>query len=226
MSRYNVFDGGNELRHYDDFTSGVNGYDNIRPAAHHIDRTRHILFHVNTGDRPFTAEWNPLVVAHNDELVTHVLGAGWVITGVGIHIKQAGVGTIHPMIELGDASKVALASYDALTLPAALAPVYTDTAAIALNTVGYHWLRPVNVLDDDPVLITTREVLNPAGVGFLALQYQAPTPERGEDPAPLGGCFGVILEVTYLEDERACSCVTVPCPTEYPAPICSPQIGA
>ena len=35
MSRYNVFDGGNELRHYDDFTSGISGYDNVRPAQHH-----------------------------------------------------------------------------------------------------------------------------------------------------------------------------------------------
>ena len=55
MSRYNVFDGGNELRLYDYFTSGSNGSDHSRPPAHHIDRTRHILSHVNTGDRPLTA---------------------------------------------------------------------------------------------------------------------------------------------------------------------------
>ena len=215
MSRYNVFDGGNELRHYDDFTSGISGYDNVRPAQHHIERQRHILFHVNTGDRPFTAEWNPLVVENNDELVTHLIGAGWVITGVGFHVKQAATGKLRPVIELGDGTKVNLASYEVAA--AAAAGSYANTAEVDLTKVGFTWLRPV--------FGAVREVMNPAGVGAVTSQYQAAAAAGGQEQAPMGGCFGIILELVYLEDERACSCVSTPCPTPFPDPICSPKIG-
>ena len=221
MSRYNVFDGGNELRHYDDFTSGISGYDNVRPAQHHIERQRHILFHVNTGDRPYTAEWNPLVVENNDELVTHILGAGWVITGVGFHVKQAATGKLRPVIELGDGTKVNLAAYDA-AVQAGQDGSYANTAEVDLTKVGFTWLRPVKDVGETG---TIREVMNPAGVGAVTSQYQAAPAAGGQEQAPLGGCFGIILELVYLEDERECSCVSTPCPTPFPDPICAPKIG-
>ena len=221
MSRYNVFDGGNELRHYDDFTSGISGYDNVRPAQHHIERQRHILFHVNTGDRPFTAEWNPLVVENNDELVTHLIGAGWVITGVGFHVKQAATGKLRPVIELGDGTKVNLAAYDAAVQVGEVGS-YANTAEVDLTQVGFTWLRPVKDVGGTG---TIREVMNPAGVGAVTSQYQAARVAGDQEPAPMGGCFGIILELVYLEDERACNCVSTPCPTVFPDPICAPKIG-
>lgn len=206
MARYNIFDGGNELRHYDDPTSGVNGYDNVRPAQHHIERQRHILFHVNTGARPFTNEYKPLIVESGDTIATHVIGAGWVITGVGFHVKQAGKGTLTPSLTWADNTTTALADYaDAGT-----------AAVVDLSQVGYQWYRPVNG--------DVREVLNKTGVGYLVNQYTAAAPAEGEEAAPLGGCFGIILELVYLEDERECSCVSTPCPTEFPTPICAPNI--
>ena len=221
MSRYNIFDGGNELRHFDDATSGINGYDNVRPSNHHIERQRHILFHVNTGARPFTNEYNPLIVENNDELVTHLIGAGWVLTGVGFHIKQAITGKLRPVIELGDGSKINLASYDA-EVDASAEAGYATTAEVDLTQVGFQWLRPVKAVGKSG---SVREVLNQSGVGYVSSQYQASAPAKGEtEQAPLGGCFGVILELVYLEDERECSCVTQPCPTPFPAPICSPSI--
>ena len=221
MSRYNVFDGGNELRHYDDFTSGISGYDNVRPAQHHIERQRHILFHVNTGDRPYTAEWNPLVVENNDELVTHLIGAGWVITGVGFHVKQAATGKLRPVIELGDGTKVNLAAYDA-AVQAGQDGSYANTAEVDLTKVGFTWLRPVKDVGETG---TIREVMNPAGVGAVTSQYQAAPATDGQEQAPMGGCFGIILELVYLEDERDCNCVSTPCPTPFPDPICAPKIG-
>ena len=221
MSRYNIFDGGNELRHFDDATSGINGYDNVRPSNHHIERQRHILFHVNTGARPFTNEYNPLIVENNDELVTHLIGAGWVLTGVGFHIKQASTGKLRPVIELGNGSKINLASYDA-EVDASAEAGYATTAEVDLTQVGFQWLRPVKAVGKSG---SVREVLNQSGVGYVSSQYQASAPATGEtEQAPLGGCFGVILELVYLEDERECSCVTQPCPTPFPAPICSPSI--
>ena len=221
MSRYNIFDGGNELRHFDDATSGINGYDNVRPSNHHIERQRHILFHVNTGARPFTNEYNPLIVENNDELVTHLIGAGWVLTGVGFHIKQASTGKLRPVIELGNGSKINLASYDA-EVDASAEAGYATTAEVDLTQVGFQWLRPVKAVGKSG---SVREVLNQSGVGYVSSQYQASAPAQGEtEQAPLGGCFGVILELVYLEDERGCSCVTQPCPTPFPAPICSPSI--
>lgn len=221
MSRYNIFDGGNELRHFDDATSGINGYDNVRPSNHHIERQRHILFHVNTGARPFTNEYNPLIVENNDELVTHLIGAGWVLTGVGFHIKQASTGKLRPVIELGNGSKINLASYDA-EVDASAEAGYATTAEVDLTQVGFQWLRPVKAVGKSG---SVREVLNQSGVGYVSSQYQASAPAKGEtERAPLGGCFGVILELVYLEDERKCSCVTQPCPTPFPAPICSPSI--
>ena len=221
MSRYNIFDGGNELRHFDDATSGINGYDNVRPSNHHIERQRHILFHVNTGARPFTTEYNPLIVENNDELVTHLIGAGWVLTGVGFHIKQASTGKLRPVIELGNGSKINLASYDA-EVDASAEAGYATTAEVDLTQVGFQWLRPVKAVGKSG---SVREVLNQSGVGYVSSQYQASAPAQGEtEQAPLGGCFGVILELVYLEDERECSCVTQPCPTPFPAPICSPSI--
>lgn len=221
MSRYNIFDGGNELRHYDDFTSGINGYDNVRPSQHHIERQRHILFHVNTGDRPFTAEWNPLHVENNDELVTHLIGAGWIITGVGFHVKQAATGKLRPVIELGDGTKINLADYDAAG-QAGQEGSYANTATVELSQVGFTWLRPVKSAGEVAVV---REVMNPSGVGAVTSQYQADTPAEGKEAALLGGCFGIILELVYLEDERECNCVSTPCPTVFPDPICSPKIG-
>lgn len=208
MSRYSIFDGGNVLEHYDSYSSGVVGYTNVRPANHHIDRKKYILFHVNTGSRPFTDDWNQLVIQNGDEMLTHVIGAGWVVTGVGLHIKSAGTGTITPKIELGNGANVAVVDY--LSEGA-------DSTAIDLSQLGYHWLRPNNT--------GVREVLNPSGVGYLNLTYTAATPQDGAEPAPMGGCFGVILEVIYLEDERECNCVTTPCPTVFPAPICSPSLA-
>lgn len=223
MARYNIFDGGNELRHYDDNTSGISGYDNVRPAQHHIERQRHILFHVNTGDRPFTAEWNPLIVENNDEIVTHLIGAGWVITGVGFHVKQAGTGKLRPVIELGDSTKVNLQNY-ANAGAMGVAGGYATTAEVDLSKVGFTWLRPV--FDGEGASVSVREVMNPSGVGFVSAQYQADTPAEGQEPTPMGGCFGVILELVYLEDERECNCVSTPCPTVFPDPLCSPNIGA
>lgn len=222
MSRYNIFDGGNELRHYDDYTSGVNGYDNIRPAAHQLQRQRHVLFHVNTGDRPFTSDWNPLQVENNDEIATHLIGAGWVVTGVAFHVKQAGTGTLHPVVELGDGTLINLASYDAV-VEAGKEGSYENTATIDLTKVGYTMLRPVKDVGAGDTATTVREVLNQSGVGYVSTRYKAAAVAEGEQ-ALLAGCFGVILELTYLEDERECNCVTVPCPTTFPAPICSPSI--
>lgn len=221
MARYNIYDGGNKLSQSGDHQNAVVGYDNVRPTSHQPERIRHILFHVNTGDRPFTSEYNQLIIENNDELNTHVIGAGWFITGVGVHVKQAGKGKLRPLIELGNGTKVNLASYST-AVAAGVAAGYATTAEVDLSKVGYSFFRPVKDVSADTVI---REVLNGAGVGGLVSQYQAPTPEAGQEPEALSGCFGIILEVVYLEDEFRCNCVAVPCPTDFPSPICSPDIG-
>ena len=223
MARYNIFDGGNELRHYDDPTSGVKGYDNVRPANHHVDRKRHIMYHVNTGARPFVNENNPVIIQHNDEIATHLIGAGWVISAVGIHVKQAGKGQLHPLITLGNGTKINLADYTASTADLETVGGYAETAKVNLSEVGYKWLRPLWALPGAGGVVH-REVLNEAGVGYLTHQWTSTEEVVGEEA--MSGCFGIILELTYLEDDYACNCVTVPCPTEFPAPICSPNIGS
>lgn len=212
MTTHAIYDGGNELQHYDSNESGASGYDNIRPASHHIQRNRTILFHANTGDRPFINDWNPLKIYHNDEILTHLIGAGWVIRRVGIHIKQAGVGTLEGVIISGSGDRIPLVDYKAPEPEAGTTPV---SAKVNLAQVGFRFLKPAE----------HGEYLNESGIGNIGFKYSGvQDPETKEYSLLNQGCFGVVLELVYLEDERACNCVTIPCPTEFPSPECAPDI--
>lgn len=198
MTEYAIFDGGNVLQHYDSFVSGVAGYDNIRPTNHQPNRSRTLLKHINTGGLPFTADWNPLVVESGDVLLTHLIGAGWVIRGVGVHVRQAGKGKLNISVISGEGEEFK---------PTALAPT---EAQVDLTKKGFSFYSYAD--------------LNAQGVGHVKVQYVGEAEgEEGEIP-PLQGCFGVLLELIYLEDDGECNCITTPCPTEFPSPECSPTI--
>lgn len=209
MTRYNVFDGGDKLRHPTEFESGVVKVPHIRPAAHHTERAYFITKHLDTGSRPFTKHANPLVVRSGDELVTHVGGAGWTIKGLGIHVKVPTRGKFTFALELSDGTKVDFAPYDSET------PTDVD-----LSKTGFTVLRPVN--PNNPAV---REVLETTGNCFVVAKFTGLNEDGSENAEEiLSGCYGITLEAVYWEDERSCNCVRLPCPTTFPDPNCEPKV--
>lgn len=221
MTQYAIYDGGNTLQHYDSFVSGAVGYDNIRPTNHQPNRNRTILFHVNTGGYPFTADWNPLRVENNDEMLTHLIGAGWVIKSVGVHVRQAGLGVLNLSIQTDDAD-IPLVDYMASAAPAPVEPSEPESPevprgtslAIDLSTTGFKYLKPMADGSSAP-----HEFLNESGLAYIKCKVTGLEAEE-----IMAGCFGVLLELMYLEDDGECNCITVPCPTEFPVPECAPNI--
>ncbi len=201
MTDYAVFDGGNVLQHYDSFASAVDGYDNVRPTNHQPNRHRTIMKHINTGGLPFTADWNPLRVETGDSILTHVFGAGWVLKSLSIHVRQTGKGTLTPEIINSDGT------------PFSLVATSGTEDEVDLTKKGFSYFT-----------VGTSGELNQSGIGYVKLKYTAESEAEGEEAPIMQGCFGVLLEFMYLEDDGECNCVTVPCPTEFPSPECAPSI--
>lgn len=107
--RYNLFDGGDYLRRPEDqLQSGYSETYNVEPAIHHKERNVQIEQHWDTQGRAWRGNYEGLgekgaQLAHlatGDELVSHLIGAGWQLKAVAYHVKRAGSGTLTPKVEL------------------------------------------------------------------------------------------------------------------------------
>lgn len=107
--RYNLFDGGDYLRRPEDqlFSGYSESYD-VEPAIHHKKRDNQIEQHWDTQGRALRGNWEGLGekgaqianIKSGDELVSHLIGAGWMLKAVAYHVKRAGSGTLTPKVEL------------------------------------------------------------------------------------------------------------------------------
>lgn len=107
--RYNLFDGGDYRRRPEDqMQSGYSETYNAEPAIHHKERNVQIENHWDTQGRAWRGNYEGLSekqdeMAHivtGDELVSHLIGAGWQLKAVAYHVKRAGSGTLAPTVEL------------------------------------------------------------------------------------------------------------------------------
>lgn len=107
--RYNLFDGGNFLRRPEDqLFSGYSETYDVEPAIHHKKRDQQIEQHWDSQGRAWRGNYEGLGekgaqianITTNDELVSHLIGAGWWLKAVAYHVKRAGSGTLTPKVEL------------------------------------------------------------------------------------------------------------------------------
>lgn len=116
--RYLIHDGGNLLQlPWSVQTSGRVGDYQVLYAEHHKRRTLEIEKHIDTQSYAWNgfdfsingeADDKPLVLASNDELVTHIFGRGALLDYVVFHVKREGSGTIAPFIEQDDGTRIAV----------------------------------------------------------------------------------------------------------------------
>lgn len=107
--RFNLFDGGDYLRRPEDqVQSGYSGTYDVEPAIHHKERNIQIENHYDTQGFAWRGVYEGLGekksqlahIATGDEIVSHLIGAGWQLKAVAYHVKRAGAGTLKPSVEL------------------------------------------------------------------------------------------------------------------------------
>lgn len=107
--RYNLFDGGDYLRRPEDqVQSGYSKTYDVEPAIHHKERNVQIENHYDTQGFAWRGVYEGLGekkeqlahIATGDEIVSHLIGAGWQLKAVAYHVKRAGSGTLSPSVEL------------------------------------------------------------------------------------------------------------------------------
>lgn len=107
--RYNLFDGGDYLRRPEDqVQSGYSKTYDVEPAIHHKERNVQIENHYDTQGFAWRGVYEGLGekkeqlahIATGDEIVSHLIGAGWQLKAVAYHVKRAGFGKLSPSVEL------------------------------------------------------------------------------------------------------------------------------
>lgn len=219
--RYNLFDGGNFLRRPEDqMLSGYSETYDVEPAGHHKVRYAVLEQHWDTQGRDWRGNWEGLgekrdqvIVADGDELVSHLLGAGWLIQRIVFHVKRAGSGTFKPVVELlmYDESGNSIDREKIIVVDAS-----GSDLAIDLSKPGFYAGLVVSggiVSSPLPVLTQTN--------GYLVQKYTATKNDDDED-MPFDACVGIYLDLVNYYNENPCDCAPTPCPTEFPDPQCMP----
>lgn len=153
--RYNIFDGGNALQlPYNVITSGRVGDYRVAYAEHHKRRTLEIEKHIDTQSYAWNgfdfslhgeSDDKPITLADNDEMATHIFGAGTLFDYVVFHVKRPGSGTIRPFIEQDDGVKISVVG------------VSGEALAIDLSVPGhYYGLVPAQVEAAEPKVVVQK----------------------------------------------------------------------
>src|SRR5699024_6311515 len=133
--QYHLFDGGDGLAYPGNTTqSRFSGNYVPLPAEHHKRRTISLEKHLDTASREWRGNYGglegqgdrPLSIINEDEFSTHLVGAGWLLHQVAVHVKRAGMGTITARVLLDDGTEVPVLGADG-------APFAVD-----LSEVGHH----------------------------------------------------------------------------------------
>lgn len=226
MAFYSLADGGNQWANPGDpISSDVQGYVNIRPAAHHVDRIKSIEKHINTGALPFVGlEGTHIAIENGDSFATHLVGAPALLTGFSIHFRNV------PDISVGSAQEgwtytltATIRNQSGTVVPVRIVDAAVGT--IGGDSVAIPMAKGAKFFHVLPLVGDFAGVLNEDEVWRLEFTY-AVTSDDVPAPATLPAmqaCFGVVAYYTWLEDDGECNCVSVPCPATYPDPVCVPR---
>lgn len=216
--RYVLYDGGDGIDGIQErFARGFsNDYGPVEPTGHHKTRYHVLENHIDTQSRQLRGNWEaalnegsgyPLKVEDGDEIVSHLLGSGWVIQSVVVHNQRPSSGVITPSIELIEGK------------------TFKGSAAVDLSKVGHSRITFPGLTDVS--LITDHN-------GFLVWSYKAATVKedaKKEDkdrmtvPDPrFDMCGSIFLELVNFNSEFTCDCAPWPCNTEFPTPQCEPNL--
>lgn len=130
--QYHLFDGGDGLAYPGNTTqSRFSGNYVPLPAEHHKRRTISLEKHIDTASREWRGNYGglegqgdrPLSIIDEDEFSTHLVGAGWLLHQVAVHVKRAGVGTIAARVVLDDGTTVPVIGADGAPFEVDLAQV-------------------------------------------------------------------------------------------------------
>lgn len=108
--RFGFFDGGNVLRRIDDtmLSQFNDNVPTVQPTEHQKVRSHQLEKHIDTQDYPYTgayeatglSEKQDFIMPDGAEIVTHLIGSGWLLRAVVYHVKRVGAGTLTPSVEL------------------------------------------------------------------------------------------------------------------------------
>ncbi|MFU6981751.1 hypothetical protein ACM75Z_30230 [Pseudomonas aeruginosa] len=106
--RYLIYDGGNLLSLPWELTQSAQiGDYYVIPTEHQKRRSIELEKHIDTASRNWTGHYDglfnesdkPLIIENNDEVGTHLVGRGWLLKHVVLHVKSQGVGSVKPFYE-------------------------------------------------------------------------------------------------------------------------------
>ena len=206
MARFNLFDAGYTSKYpwNPDAQPQINQNEVLRYAAHVPVRHKVLEHHVDLTDDLLagflernTRDGKGLI--DNDELVLFALGAGTVIEHFVVQVKglfppaqAAGAGNTNPSPRTPPTWEFRIEDM--------AGNILHTFDPITMDATGYTPNIDVNVF------VPTN--------GYLVARLV-----RGE---AVGGCFGALVSLVQLYDERDCGCAAVACETEYPEPGCNP----